>query len=267
MLHEINASDFPQVGQLFAGHEQHLPVTAIIEGNYPGRVFVDNDRQPTAALVWALGRWAYLDGQDRLPGLEASLEQLVRDVIIPGSGDIGQNWFELYTPYKQHWMRVLKTALAGWGPERHFEVVFTWSPEKYCHFRTNYALPADVTIAMVDLPLVPARVSSAKSVDDSWGARTSVGAQVMLADRIISQCRSNGFESAGKFMIDIETFDPSDRHKGYATAAAVTLLDYCLDKKLNPLWETTAANGISQRMAHKLGFDKHESYPVYAIEF
>ena len=68
-------------------------------------------------------------------------------------------------------------------------------------------------------------------------------------------------------MIDVDTFDKSDRDKGYATAAGVALLDHCLESGLNPLWETTEDNIASQRLAEKLGFIKNEKYPVYAIEF
>jgi RimJ/RimL family protein N-acetyltransferase len=68
-------------------------------------------------------------------------------------------------------------------------------------------------------------------------------------------------------MIDVVTYQKDDRGKGLATAATVALLDYCLERKLVPLWETTEDNVASQRLAEKLGFIKHETYPVYAIEF
>jgi RimJ/RimL family protein N-acetyltransferase len=68
-------------------------------------------------------------------------------------------------------------------------------------------------------------------------------------------------------MIDVVTPDSKHRGKGYATAAAVGLLDHCLQEKLEPLWETTEDNLASQRLAGKLGFVEHQRYPVYAIEF
>ena len=68
-------------------------------------------------------------------------------------------------------------------------------------------------------------------------------------------------------MIDVITFDKLERGKGYAIAASVGLLDYCLGKALHPLWETTEDNTASRRLAEKLGFVEKETYPVYAIEF
>ena len=68
-------------------------------------------------------------------------------------------------------------------------------------------------------------------------------------------------------MIDIETFQEKERCKGYATAVGKALIDYCLEKRYIPLWETTLDNIPSQKVAKKLGFVENESYPVYAIEF
>ncbi len=88
-----------------------------------------------------------------------------------------------------------------------------------------------------------------------------------MKDKVIAQCRSNGFAVGDEFMIDIVTLDPNDRGRGFATAAAVGMLDYCFNKDLIPLWETTEDNAASRRLAEKLGFIEHETYPVHAIEF
>jgi len=94
-----------------------------------------------------------------------------------------------------------------------------------------------------------------------------MGFKLLSDDKIVAQCRSNGFVNGNEFMIDVKTFDKNNRNKGLGIAASVALLDYCLEKNLNPLWETTEDNNSSNRLAEKLGFIKNQSYPVYAIEF
>lgn len=78
-------------------------------------------------------------------------------------------------------------------------------------------------------------------------------------------CRDNGLRVDREYFVDVDTFDPSERQKGYATLAAETLIRHTLENGYSPLWETTEANLASRGLADKLGFDPHEMYPVYAF--
>ena len=58
--------------------------------------------------------------------------------------------------------------------------------------------------------------------------------------------------------------DPRHRQKGLGTLLSVALLEYCLEKNLEPQWD--AANEISVRLALKLGYTLHEKWKMYHLK-
>ncbi len=228
---------------------------------------MDDKIAPQAALVWAIGRWAYIDGDPLKPGLKESFSQLVRDTIIPFRRQFDWRWFEFYTADTLGWSSALETSLRDYKLEKHYETVFTFDKQRYLDQRRPPALPAQAKIEKVDLPILPPALRDAVSISEGFKAKTSFGFQLAINGRATSICRSNGFISDNEFMIDIETIDPGERRKGYATAVATALIDFCLEQRYVPLWEATLENIPSQRVAHRLGFVESESYPVFAILF
>jgi hypothetical protein len=267
MIHELEPGDFTRVSHLFQGHRQYLPVFAVIHSDFPGRIFVDDIEAPHAALVWALSRWAYVDGDPHKDAFNQALPELVQNVIIPASLQMNMRWFELYTLDSLPWRATLEAALRAYAPTQHYETVFTFDQHRYQCLRQPPTLPAGLSIARVEFPILPPSACDAPFIDTRFRTRSVFGFQLTRDDHVISFCRSNGFVSGKEFMIDVATVDESERGKGYATAVGTALLDYCLEHQFVPLWETTLDNMPSRRVAHKLGFVEDESYPVYAIEF
>ena len=267
MICELENTHFSKVADLFQGRKQYLPVFAIINGNFPGRIFVDDEDCPNTALVWAISRWAYVDGNPQKGSFNDSLASLIKDVIIPGSLQIKMNWFELYTADSADWKAAIDDSLGGYKPERHYETVFTFDRGRYLASRRSPALPEGSRIERAKFPILPDAARDAPFVAERFGAKTSFGYRLLRDNKVISVCRSNGFISGREFMIDIYTSDEDQRCKGCATAVGTALIDYCLKQRYIPLWETTLDNVPSQKVAHKLGFVESGSYPVYAIEF
>jgi RimJ/RimL family protein N-acetyltransferase len=267
MFHELEPSDFTRVSHLFQGHKQYLPVFAVIHGNFPGRIFVDDRDAPHAALVWAVSRWAYVDGNSHNNVFNQSLPSLVQNIVIPDSLQMNMRWFELYTANSPRWMATLETSLKIFEPEQHFETVFTFNEQRYQRLRKPFILPAGWSITRAEFPILPPAACDVSFIDPEFKTRSAFGFQLTHDGHVISVCRSNGFVSGNEFMIDVITVDKRARGQGYATAVGTALLDYCLEHQLIPLWETTHDNTPSRRVAHKLGFVEDESYPVYVIEF
>ena len=253
--------------QLFQGQPQYLPVLSVIHGQYPGRVFVDDRDRPRTALVWTLGRWAYIEGEAYNDTFAKSLGDFMRRVIIPDSRQMRMNWFELYVRNSADSMRAIEEHLHGFDISRHFESVFLWNQPAYRRFRSDYNFPQEVTTEKAEIPILSETARAVQSVGDEYKTRTGIGFKASVAGTPVAQCRSNGFAINSQFMIDVVTFDAGQRGKGYATAASVALLDHCSDNRMIPVWETTEDNLASRRLAEKLGFAESESYPVYAIEF
>lgn len=267
MIQELEPGDFTRVSHLFLGHKQYLPVFAVIHGNFPGRILVDAREAPRTALVWALSRWAYVDGDPRNDAFNQALPSLVRNIIIPDSLRMNMQWFELYTADSPQWMTTLETSLEAFGPEQHFETVFTFNEQRYQRLRKPFTLPAGWSITRAEFPILPSAARDAPFIAPEFKTRTTFGFQLACDGQVISVCRSSGFVFGNEFMIDVVTVDESARGKGYATAVGTALTDYCFEHRFVPLWETTLDNIPSRKVAHKLGFVEDASYPVYAIEF
>jgi GNAT superfamily N-acetyltransferase len=267
MIYELEPSDLSKVAHIFRGHKQYVPVFAVIEGNFPGRIFVDDKDSPNTALVWAISRWAYIDGDALNRPFVDFLAALVRDVIIPDSRRIRMNWFELYAADSPVWAAAIERSLGEYKPDKHYEIVYTLDKQKYLKLRKDPKLPEGMRIEKVELPILPNTALDAPFVRAEFEARTSFGFQLKRDNKVISVCCSNGLISGKEFMVDVQTFDKDERSKGYGTATGIALLDFCLEKGYDPLWETTLDNIPSQKLARRLGFVESESYPVYAIEF
>ena len=268
MIEELNFSEFGKVKNIFVDNNQHLPVFSIINGNHPGRIFVDNKSNPETAIAWAIGRWAYIDGKGNNSDFNQSLQKFISDTVIPDSKNkLKMDWFELYACGASKWEKIIDKAVKEFDSSKHFESVYIWDRKKYSDFRLNYKFPSNVSVEKTDVPLLTNKARASSLVSKEFKNKTTFGFKVMLRDEELVLCRSTGFEVGNIFMIDIITHDANHRRKGYATAASVAFLDYSLKNNLVPLWETTEDNIGSQRLAKRLGFVKDQKYPVYAIEF
>lgn len=67
-----------------------------------------------------------------------------------------------------------------------------------------------------------------------------------------------------KLEIGIETVEQY-RGKGYAEKVCVKLIDYCLEKNLEPIWSCKLENQASFRLAQKLGFEPTIMIPFYRL--
>ncbi|MBU1318311.1 MAG: GNAT family N-acetyltransferase [candidate division Zixibacteria bacterium] len=267
MIVELEPEDYHRAAHILEGHRQYVPALSVIYGDFPGRVFVDNSDLPRTAIVWAISRWAYIEGNADNVDFNISIAELIRDRIIPGSREIEMSWFELYSNLSADWKRTIESALSEFDFRSHMESTFVWDRQKYHAFRADYAFPNGFEPVKSDIPILPASTARSPFVSDAHKTRTAIGFRVMGENKIIAQCRLDGLLHGSQFMVDVDTFEKDDRRKGFATAASVALLDFCLDQKLDPLWETTEDNTASRRLATKLGFVEDESYLVYAIDF
>jgi GNAT superfamily N-acetyltransferase len=267
MIYKLNCHEFSKISDLFEGHKQYIPVLSIIDGNFPGRVFVDDKDHPATALVWAISRWAYIEGDPLNQPFLQSLAELVSDIVIPVSRQMKMNWFEIYAPNSPEWFPALEKSLEQFGPNRHFEAVFTFDRQKFLNSRKSPAMENKFSISKIYPFILPEAIHGLPFVSDDFKKKRSFGVKLCEGDSVIAICKSNGFISGDEFMVEIETFDKGRRGKGFATAVGTALMDYCLENSYIPLWETTLDNIPSLRLADRLGFVRDKTYPVFAIEF
>ena len=245
---------------------------AVIEGNNPGWVFVDDPDAPRAALVWAQGiEGFYLVGDASSAGFLDELDSHTDEVLKPRLRTLGVDWFEISGD--EGWDPVIKNAFSTRCLESGLQWVYTLrlaEQEALAQLATvdgHKPLRVDPHL-LVNLSACSNQFLFSK-LTHFWGsvdAFLSTGSVYVFVDEkeeIASLCCS-GFVAGNVHAIDIETVR-SHRRKGYAEAVAQAFLAECVERQLQPHWDCMAENTASSRLAEKLGLTRSHEYTLYSF--
>jgi len=244
---------------------------AIIEGNNPGWVFVDDLNTPRAALVWARGiEGFYLVGDANSAIFLEELNVHTEQVLKPRLHDLGVAWFEISGD--ESWNPVIEKVFQTRNLESSQQWVYTLKPTKHESVMQHKAV-GDCKLQRVDPHLlVDLSVGNKEflfsKLTQFWGsvdAFLNTGLGYVLADgeEIASLCCS-GFVAGNIHGIDIET-KVTHRRKGYAEIVAQAFIEECIERRLQPHWDCMAENAASARLAEKLGFTQSHVYALYSF--
>ncbi len=263
MIVKLAQKDYIRIENFFNENTYQIPALAVLNGKFPGRVFVDNNEKPEIALVWAISRWAYISCKELLPRHKSFITEVFNSEILPVLKMLREQRFEVYADNDSRWDCILNEALNEYKLDRHYENTFVLNKEKFLEFTSNLKVPQDIEICEINFPIIPDEFS--KYVEKDWSNKAVFGMMLKKNKNIISQCINNGFIYNNYYFIDLDTFNLTERNNGYGTLISYKLICKELSKGLSPLWETTTNNLSSQRVANKLGFEKVCEYPVYSI--
>lgn len=128
------------------------------------------------------------------------------------------------------------------------------------------ALPSRFELKRIDVESAPrlakladSLVYNFPSLDDLVARGAAFG--IEHEGRFVSGCSSFAISSRS-LEFEIQTH-AEFRRRGLASAAAAAMIEYCLDRGLEPCWD--AHNDNSAALAAKLGFTDPTSYTAYAI--
>lgn len=266
-MHELTALSFAQIKPLSANLHFCVPLQAVLEGNAPGRVFVDQAHAPPSAFVWTRWGYYYLLGSSHNAAFVSALAQQLADELLPASLAGGEPEPILYPDdpgWKTHW----ETLFEG---RQTFEIyrrvhafdraAFDRLPDWRAH------IPAGFAITRIDRDLL-AQTGDRFGLGQTWSsvddfAEKGIGFAVWNGDKLASTCLS-AFVGAGKAEISIHT-DEAYRRRGLAQLAAQAFIGACLQQGLTPNWECFWDNEPSVALAQKLGFEMRFDHPVYVV--
>lgn len=264
---EINSNDYHQLEPFFTGKKQYIPALAVLHGNFPGRVFVNHKDKPSIVIVWAISRWMYLEGKIKSEKNKQELRNFLLTVVVPDCKLRNDNRFEIYTADAAYWDDVFIQDMKFLKADKHYESVYTLNIEKFQKSKNAISLASnELTINVKEYSLLPSKYNGLPYVEQKFKTKTCPGVELSKGSELLTICRNNGFVYMDQYFLDIDTFSAEHRGKGYATTAALLLIDFLLKSRLFPLWETTHQNIASHNLALKLGFEVNESYPVYSFE-
>jgi hypothetical protein len=270
MIHELEENEFERTSSLFKDLNYNLTVDAIIEGNRPGKIYVDNIVNPKAAFAWAKSSEYALVGSHKIDEFNFSLQRLIAERITP---EVIKNniTFSVLFYYPDIWNEKIDAVLRNVGARKSFRWCFTFRKLKVSwKDRISYGSH----IERIDEKLWKA--TSLRNVDRindlivfKWGSisdflRKGFGFYLANENNIASWCIS-GNNCKNKCEITIGTHEKT-RNRGFATLVASAFVEYCISEDITPSWHCGIENLSSIAVAEKVGFQKRLMYPVITWE-
>jgi RimJ/RimL family protein N-acetyltransferase len=244
---------------------------AVIQGNNPGWVFVDDLDAPRTALVWAQGiEGFYLAGDTDNTGFLEALDDYVDHVLKPRLHSLGGTWFEVSGG--GNWDPVIESTFEKRNLESSPQWVYTLPPIEH-GAAIKPETVADCRLLRLDRRLLldfsagneeflHARLALSWGTGDAF-LKAGLGYVLVCGQEIASLCCS-AFVSGDTHALHVET-RASHRRKGYAEAAARAFIAACMERQVHPYWDCMAENVASARLAEKLGFARSHTYTLYSF--
>ncbi|MFN2218404.1 MAG: GNAT family N-acetyltransferase, partial [Anaerolineae bacterium] len=156
MFVELGVDQYERVRDLYRGMDHSLSIHALIEGNNPGHLFVDDADQPRTALALTVEGYL-LAGEDRDPATNEALRRLFEEQILSGKVFVGVDSCMVLAVEPDRWEarlpEIIPTHQADKLPRYLYlctEVKLDWRnrvPEGYSVRRIDRALVEDPDLA------------------------------------------------------------------------------------------------------------------------
>jgi len=229
----------------------------VLEGNRPGRIFVDRPSDPSVALIWTGMEYAYLIGEPG--GHGAEVVQIVEELILPILEEAGLDFVTIF-PHG-----VSPAAVQAWFPKRKpvsFGVnSFTFERDRFERLRLQARpLPPGYERVRLDRHTLDQAACQGIQQDilfcwESLERFEALGLGYSISSpqgEVASACYAIAY-GAEAFHINIWTHH-DHRRKGLARHAAIAFLDEGLQENRTIYWINDAPNIASRRLAESVGF-------------
>jgi hypothetical protein len=278
---KLHPNEYNRVGGLL----RELPINtlfarAVIEGDVHGRVYVDDPLRPRACFI------AHPYGMSLLFGTTASesFRRSLGGYLIGDSPDRSSvEWLQVFP---DEWRLVLEellgdrlvqpdgngatveiSSLAEGNVLQDSRVNFLFDERRFAKLRLSLDLPphceviddADFIYSTMRGSVVPSIFWNTAAEFRRRGAAFGVLyrgelASAAFASFVVDDYLELGIETVERF-----------RGCGLAVHACSALIDYCLERRLEPVWACRLGNVASYRLAERIGFDPVRLLPYYRL--
>jgi len=253
-MREIDAEIYPAAARLFAGIRHNIPVVySVLEGNSPGRVFVDDAAAPRLGLIYPQDAYVYLAGDPRSPALDG-LPALLFDEILPA---MAEKELVLFA-FSDNLFAALEGLLRPKEMKRIWRKTFRFMPERFASLPDwRERVPEGFALRPVDDELAAREPAYRPLVDP----RTrQFGVCLLHGEVIASECTAV-YVGGGQAEVDILTREDY-RGRGLAAITAGAFVEECQRRGLIPNWSCWPERLASAALAHKLGFEAQPDIPA-----
>jgi GNAT superfamily N-acetyltransferase len=240
-------------------------VNAVIEGNAPGRVFVDHSENPGSSYILTNAGFSYLVGSPKNEAFNQALKGLLDDELFPRIQTSVDPTLIFY-PLADGWETPLKEILGTRKVARLFRKQFVFDKEKFAQkLDWQDKIPSGFTLRPIDQTLL----EEVRADMFPWASplaflEKGFGFWLMKGGKVTCEC-SSAFASEEAVEINIHTQEKYQR-QGLATIVASAFIEKCLARGLLPNWECWWNNKPSVLLAQKLGFEPTGNHAVFLVE-
>jgi RimJ/RimL family protein N-acetyltransferase len=264
--------DLERVRPLFTGEHLALVIDAVIAGNSPGSLWVDDLADPHSAFLWDKTHSFYWTGAVDRTAYNAALKRLFIGQITPYALAHDLGIFKVYSS-NEAWEHPIESLFADNDLRKLDRVFYRGNTLNIPDWREQ--LPAGFQISAINeqfsmlstlanFDLVTEEIESCWNKLNDFRER-GFGFCAHDAETIVCWCTAE-YVSGKQCGIGIETVEAYGR-RGLATLTASAFVEHAFTQGISPHWDAWKTNTPSVRVAEKVGFQKMEEYSIYVGKF
>ncbi|MHB8138067.1 MAG: GNAT family N-acetyltransferase [Smithellaceae bacterium] len=252
----------------------NLFARAVVEQHVDGKVYTDNLVHPKAFYV------IHPYGMSLLYGNVSDdfFQSAVKDHLLGCNGRKKDEWLQVFPSDLEdridnilgNKMRIFDSAQdqdnSGSVVVKHQRVNFKFNHRKFGQFRKKVNLN-DYSFCNVDKNLFN-ETNGSVVPNNFWNnasefLKQGVGISLMVGGQAVAVAFS-AFMHDDMLELGMETKSAS-RKRGFASIVTAKLVEYCIEKGLEPVWSCRRGNQGSYNLAIKLGFEPTVYLPYYEL--
>ena len=269
MLIELKKKEFYKATPLFTYlRKYHLMIDSVIDGNTPGRIFIDDYNIPTTAFLWNSNYdsgW-FLEGTNFTDEFCKDLNVILKEKIIPEGISLEKSVDCNLCYYPDNWEEKISIIFEGflirYDRRKHF--VFY----KLKNYNYTDLIPSNYQLIQIDQEFVTKADSyrNGERIIRDWDVflpkEKFVGFCLINENVIVSLCTSD-YISKDRIEFGIFT-DEEYRKRGFATIIGSATVDYAQKNGYNWIgWHCWITNEASANTALAIGYELSLDHPVY----
>ena len=269
-MYKLKECDFNKVMGIFKDLEFNVVIRAIIDGNTPGEIYVDDYSNPKTALIWDKMSEVLVAGDSSNDQLNTEINVLITEQFKKDATKRYIPCFDLY--YSEEFQYKLHLILKGEKPKKIHRKVYKF---KGLNLDWRKNMPSNCFMEHIDKKFLDR--TDLKNMEGVKGwiysfwhsisefVETGVGYCIVQGDNIVSWCVSV-FVSENEFEFGVETA-LDYRGKGYAKLTGAVCMEYCMENGITPFWQCDRDNMPSNKTAEGIGFEVDFEYQLVGFEF
>lgn len=274
MIVELRPEQFGVIKPLIANFppEQTVAIVSVIKRNTRGRIFVDDPLHPKTALVWVIYCMFYFLGDPENPAFNDDLHSFFKERLIPMNEEMDCGSFIMTLLTESGWKAYLDRFFHRFSVETGYRLAYYFD-------EADFIRQAGISGSLEGVHKIDETLkkqeNSAELIDnicEFWPSlsdflKRGVGYYLLEQEgRIASACFSVAAADPYQEIV-INTYEQTNRKKGYGSLVARAFINECLEKGAIPVWNAYETNIPSVRIAKRMGFKVQERLFYYEFPF